>query len=166
MGNNGIRNLPALPHSHTQHPRTPMPTLYTETIIYAPRQTVWEAIVYKDRWRFWNTFLYDCSPRLGFVPGKEVLLAVRRVSGDEPIEFRAKVRSVMDGYGVQWRAAVPGFSSEVSIEVQDVGDDRTKYLYQEKISGLAGRFALSFIREDQTRGMGRMAQELRQYVER
>jgi hypothetical protein len=143
-----------------------MPILYTETIIHASRQSVWEAIVYKDRWRFWNTFLYDCSPRIGFVPGREVVLAVRRVPGDEPIEFRAKVRQVLDGYGVQWRAAIPGFASEVSIELQDVGIDRTKYLYQEKISGLAGRLALSFIREDQTRGMGRMAQELRNYVER
>jgi hypothetical protein len=143
-----------------------MATLYNETVLNAPRQAVWEAIVYKDRWRFWNTFLYDCSPRVGFVPGREVLLAVRRVPGDEPIEFRAKVRQVMDGYGVQWRAAIPGFVSEVSIELQDVGGDRTKYLYQEKISGLAGRFALAFIREDQTRGIRRMSQELRQYVER
>ncbi len=111
-----------------------MPTLYTETIIHASRQAVWEAIVYKDRWRFWNTFLYDCSPRLGFVPGREVVLAVRRVPGDEPMEFRAKVRQVLDGYGVQWRAAIPGFASEVSIEIQYMGIDRTNYLYQYKIS--------------------------------
>ena len=143
-----------------------MPTIYTETIIYSPRQAVWEAIVYKDRWRFWNTFLYDCSPRVGFIPGRDVLLAVRRVPGDEPIEFRAKVQQVVEGYGIQWRAAIPGFVSEVSIELQDVGFDRTKYLYQEKISGIAGRFALSFIRDDQKRGMERMAQELRHYVDR
>lgn len=142
-----------------------MPILYYETTIAAPRQAVWEALVYKDRWRFWNTFLYDCSPRLGFVPGQAVVLAVRRVPGDEPIEFRAKVKQVMDGYGIQWRAAIPGFASEVSLELQDVGYQRTKYLYQEKISGLAGRFALSFIREDQRQGIQRMAQELRAYVE-
>jgi len=142
-----------------------MPTLYTEIVIEAPRQAVWESLVYKDRWRFWNTFLYDCSPRAGFVPGKEVLLAVRRVPGDEPIEFRAKVRHVMDGYAVQWRAVIPGFTSEVSMELQEVGPDRTKYLYQEKVSGAIGRFALSFIRDDQMRGMRRMAQELKQYSE-
>lgn len=142
-----------------------MPTLYTEILIEAPRQAVWEALVYKDRWRFWNTFLYDCSPRSGFVPGKEVLLAVRRVPGDEPIEFRAKVRTVMDGYGVQWKAAIPGFSSEVSMELQEVGQGRTKYLHQEKVSGAIGRFALSFIRDDQMRGMRRMAQELKLYSE-
>jgi hypothetical protein len=142
-----------------------MPTLYTEILIEAPRQAVWEALVYKDRWRFWNTFLYDCSPRLGFVPGKEILLAVRRVPGDEPIEFRAKVRTVMDGYGVQWKAAIPGFASEVSMELQELGQGRTKYLYQEKVSGAIGRFALSFIRDDQMRGMRRMAQELKLYSE-
>lgn len=142
-----------------------MPTLYTEIVIHAPRQAVWEALVYKDRWRFWNTFLYDCSPRAGFVPGKDVVLAVRRVPGDEPIEFRAKVRQVMDGYGIQWRAMIPGFASEVSLELQEVGPGRTKYLYQEKISGAIGRFALSFIRDDQMRGMRRMAQELKLYSE-
>jgi uncharacterized protein YndB with AHSA1/START domain len=142
-----------------------MPTLYTEILIEAPRQAVWEALVYKDRWRFWNTFLYDCSPRAGFVPGKEILLAVRRVPGDEPIEFRAKVRQVMDGYGVQWKASIPGFSSDVSIELQEVGQGRTKYLHQEKVSGAIGRFALSFIRDDQMRGMRRMAQELKLYSE-
>ncbi len=142
-----------------------MPTLYTEILIEAPRQAVWEALVYKDRWRFWNTFLYDCSPRLGFVPGKEILLAVRRVPGDEPIEFRAKVRTVMDGYGVQWKAAIPGFASEVSMELQEVGQGRTKYLHQEKVSGAIGRFALSFIKDDQMRGMRRMAQELKLYSE-
>jgi hypothetical protein len=71
----------------------------------------------------------------------------------------------MDGYGVQWRAVIPGFSSEVSMELLEVGPDRTKYLYQEKISGAIGRFALSFIRDDQMRGMRRMAQELKQYSE-
>ncbi len=142
-----------------------MPTLYTEILIEAPRQAVWEALVYKDRWRFWNTFLYDCSPRLGFVPGKEILLAVRRVPGDEPIEFRAKVRTVMDGYGVQWKAAIPGFASDVSMELQEVGQGRTKYLHQEKVSGAIGRFALSFIKDDQMRGMRRMAQELKLYSE-
>ncbi len=142
-----------------------MPTLYTEILIEAPRQAVWEALIYKDRWRFWNTYLYDCSPRSGFVPGKEILLAVRRVPGDEPIEFRAKVRTVMDGYGVQWKAAIPGFASDVSMELQEVGQGRTKYLHQEKISGAIGRFALSFIKDDQMRGMRRMAQELKLYSE-
>jgi hypothetical protein len=143
-----------------------MPTLYTETLIHTPRQDVWRALIYKDRWRFWNTFLYDCSPNLPFEPGQDVVMAVRRVPGDDPIEFRAKVTQVQPGFGLHWRAAIPGFRSDVSVELQDLDRGLTKYLYQERFSGTFSRFALNFIREDQHRGIRRMARELKSYAER
>lgn len=142
-----------------------MPTLYTEILISAPRNAVWEALVYKDRWRFWNTFLYDCSPRSPFAPGQAIILALRRVPGDEPIEFKATVTQISPSYSLHWKAAIPGFRSEVAMELQDLGPQVTKYLYQEKFSGLLSRFALNVIRDDQIRGIRRMARELKEYVE-
>ncbi|MGI0494597.1 SRPBCC domain-containing protein [Alkalinema pantanalense CENA528] len=143
-----------------------MPTLYHETLISAPRQAVWEALVYKDRWRFWNTFLYDCSPKLSFQAGQSIVLALRRVPGDDPVEFKATVTQLQPTFNLHWKASIPGFRSDVALELQDVGPAVTKYLYQERFSGWVSRFALSFIKEDQLRGIRRMSGELKDYVER
>jgi len=40
-----------------------MPSLYAEIDIEAPKSAVWQALIHKDYWVEWNTFLFDCDPR-------------------------------------------------------------------------------------------------------
>jgi hypothetical protein len=143
-----------------------MPSLYTETIINAPIRQVWRILSDKDNWMYWNTYLYDCSFRLPITEGRDILLAIRRVPGDEPIEFQAKIRLYQPPHSLSWIASIPGFRNRTSFELQDIGDGCTQYRHQESYSGTFSRFALKFIRDDQQAGMRRMARELKVFAER
>jgi hypothetical protein len=142
-----------------------MPSLYTEIEINAPRQTVWQVLIRKDAWLYWNTFLYDCDASLVFVEGRKVSLSLRRVRGEEQTEFQPKVTLIQPNVCLQWVSSIPGFTCKQVFELQDLGRDRTKYIHQEKFSGTLNRFFLPFIRQDETQGMRRMAWELKGFVE-
>lgn len=142
-----------------------MPSLYTEIEINASRRKVWWVLVHKERWVYWNTFLYDCNPKLKFVEGQEVSLSLRRVPGEEETEFQPRITLLQPQICLKWVSAIPGFTSEQVFELQDMGHDRTKYIHQEYFSGALTRLFLPFIRADEQQGIRRMARELKQFVE-
>jgi hypothetical protein len=142
-----------------------MPSLYTVVEIEAPRREVWRVLLQKEQWMYWNTFLYDCDARRSFVEGQEVYLSLRRVPGEEVTEFQPRVTLVQTDVCLQWVAKIPGFVSQHSFELQDVGRDRTQYVHQERFTGSLTRLFLPFIRRDEHQGMRRMAMELKQYLE-
>lgn len=142
-----------------------MPTLYTEIQINAPRSRVWQILYHKEKWKYWNTFLYDCNPNQLLIPGEEVSLSLIRVPGNEEVQFRPLVTLVQPEVCLQWRSTLPGLHNEHIWELQDVDRDRTKFVYQQLYSGPISRFFLSFIRTDEQMGMRRMSQELKRYVE-
>jgi hypothetical protein len=143
-----------------------MPSLYTETIINAPIEQVWRTLSDKEGWMYWNTYLYDCSFRLPIVENRDIVLALRRVPGDEPIEFQARIQIYQPPHCLSWVASIPGFKNKTTFELQDMGDGCTRYRHQESYSGGFSRFALRFIRDDQQQGIRRMARELKQFSER
>jgi hypothetical protein len=147
-------------------PPLPMPSLYNEILINASRHKIWRILSDKDNWMYWNTYLYDCSFRIPFRQGQEVLLAVRRVPGDDPIEFAAKVTIEQPPFCLSWTASIPGFRNKTVFELQDRGPDQTQLIHQENFTGLFSKFAVGFIRQDQQRGMRRMAIELKQFAEK
>jgi hypothetical protein len=50
-------------------------------------------------------------------------------------------------------------------ELQEIGVGRTKYIHKGNYSGILSRVFVPFIREDERRGIQRMARELKRYVE-
>jgi hypothetical protein len=142
-----------------------MPSLYTKTIIRAPRAVVWQALVRKQDWLKWNTFLFDRQPDHAMQEGRSLVLSVRRTDGSEETEFLARVTRVQDNYALQWYSTAPGLRNEHSFELQDVGLNVTQYIHRDRFEGLLAPVVLPFIRQDELRGMRRMAQELRQYAE-
>jgi hypothetical protein len=142
-----------------------MPTLYTEIEISAPRNLVWDVLVSKEDWLKWNTFLYDLDPTQSLVQGKEVFLSLRRVPGDEETEFKPRITLMQPGICLRWQYSAPGFKSEHIFELQDMGESRTKYIHQERVSGMISQVFLPFIRRDEQQGLRRMAWELKQYTE-
>lgn len=145
---------------------TQMPTLYTEIEIEAPRRSVWQALIQKEQWKYWNTFLYDCSPQQSFQQGQRILLSLRRLPGEEETEFEPIVTLVQPGLCLQWVSSIPGFVSEQVFELQEIGRNRTQYIHQETFSGMLTRVIFPFIRQDEQQGIKRMAHELKRYVER
>ena len=143
-----------------------MPSLYTSIEINAPQSLVWQVLYHKERWLYWNTFLYDSDPSLPFQPGQIVFLSLRRIPGEDLTDFAPHVTWMEPIHGLQWVATIPGLTCQSSFELQTVGRDRTQYIHQERFSGRLARWVLPFIREDEQRGICRMAWELKDYAER
>ena len=142
-----------------------MPSLYAEIEINAARRQVWQALVRKDHWLHWNTYLYDCDPEQPLQQGRAVSLSVRRLSGEEETEFQPIVTLLQPEVCLKWVSSIPGFVNENVFQLQETGRDRTKYIHQENFSGLLTRVVFPFIRQDEQQGIRRMARELKRYVE-
>lgn len=142
-----------------------MPTLHTEIEIEASKQRVWRVLFEKERWIHWNPFLFDRDPMVPLKPGQEVMLSLLRNSGEGETEFKCLVIAVRPEVYLKWIAEIPGFKTETSFELQEIGPGRTKYIHRQTFSGWLVRVFLPFIREDDKRGMERMARELKRYIE-
>ena len=142
-----------------------MPTLRTEIEINAPRSLIWEALMRKDEWRRWNTFLFDGDPALAIHQGREIFLSIRRLEDDESTDFEPLITLVQPHVCLRWVARMPGFKSEHSFEMQDLSPTRTLYTHQERFRGMLSTVFLPFIRQDEKQGMRRMARQLKRYVE-
>lgn len=142
-----------------------MPSLYAEIEINASRSAVWQALVRKQDWLKWNTFLYDRNAALSFKQGQTVHLSLRRLREETETEFEPRIMLVQPPVCLRWVYTAPGFRSEHTFELQEIGRDRTKYIHQETISGPATFLFLPFLRRDEQQGIRRMARELKSYVE-
>lgn len=143
-----------------------MPSLYTEIEINASRQQVWQALIEKEQWLYWNTFLYDRDASLPLVQGREIYLSLKRTPTEDETEFQPLVTLVQPGVCLKWSAKIPGLENEHVFELQQVGVNRIKYVHRENFTGWLTRLFLPFIRRDEQQGLRRMAWELKQYVER
>lgn len=142
-----------------------MPSLYTEIEINAARSQIWQILIAKERWKYWNTFLYDCDPNRPFVQGRDVALSVLRSPGEEEIQFRPIITLVQPTYCLKWLSTIPGLQNEHVLELQDIDVNKTRFSYQQNFSGTLARFLLPFIRQDERKGIQRMAWELKRYAE-
>jgi hypothetical protein len=142
-----------------------MPTIYTDIEINAPRDQVWKALIRKEGWCQWNTFLFDRDPQKSFQPGRSLVLSLKRVPRERETEFKAKITTMQPQRCLGWVSAAPGYRSEHRFELQDSGFERTQYRHHERISGLLAPLFLPFIRQDEHNGMRRMASDLKHYAE-
>ncbi|WP_205878964.1 SRPBCC domain-containing protein [Leptolyngbya sp. BC1307] len=142
-----------------------MPTLYAEIDINAPQSVVWDALIRKEQWRFWNTFLYDCNPSLQIARGNEIFLSMQRLEGDEETEFQPIITMLRPPYLMRWVSTIPGLRSEHLFELQETVPGRTHYIHREVFSGILSKVFLPFIRRDERQGLRRMAQQLKMHVE-
>ena len=142
-----------------------MASLYTEIDITAPKQQVWQVLFQKDQWKYWNTFLFDRDSEVTFMQGYEVFLSLRRLPHEEETEFEPLITRVQPTVCLSWVSSIPGFRNEYVFELQEIGVGRTKYIHKNNYSGILTRVFLPFIREDERRGIQRMARELKRYVE-
>jgi hypothetical protein len=143
-----------------------MPSLYTEIEMNATRAQAWDAIVRKEYWQQWNSFLFDRSPDRSFQLGRTVLLSLQRLKGETDTEFEAIVTVMQPHTCLQWKATAPGYINEHTFELQDVGWQRIKFTHRETFSGRLSGIFLPFIRQDEQQGLDRMARELKYYIER
>ncbi len=140
-------------------------SLYAAKEINAPKQKVWQALIEKHKWKYWNTFLFDCDPNQQFIQGQKAFLSMRRLPGDEETEFQPYITFLEPGVGMRWIFKFPGFVNEYSFELQEIGIRRTKYIHNARFSGLFSPTFLIFSRANEQAGVRRMARELKYYLE-
>jgi hypothetical protein len=142
-----------------------MPSLYTQIDINAPKSAVWQALIRKERWIKWNTFLYDRDPKRPFRAGSTVSLSLRRLREESETEFQPQILALQPESCLRWAYKVPGYQSVHIFELQEIGRHQTQYIHQEIFSGVLSQVVLQFLRRDEHQGMKRMAWELKRYVE-
>ena len=142
-----------------------MPSLYAEIEINAPKSVIWQALVCKENWLKWNTFLYDRNPNEPFTEGRVVHLSLRRLQEETETEFEPRITLLQPEVCLRWSYSAPGLRSQHVFELQEISRNRTQYLHQAYFSGVVTRLFLPFLRRDEQQGMRRMARELKQYVE-
>lgn len=142
-----------------------MSSVHLSVEIAAPRSLVWRILIAKERWHRWNTFLFDRDPSLTFASGREVLLALQRLPGEDPTLFRSRVTGFYPETCLRWQSQIPGLRSETRFELLSLGADRTQYLYVSQGCGFLARTALFLLRQDERKGSQRMARELKAYAE-
>lgn len=137
----------------------------TEVEIEAPRDLVWKVLTMKEKWYRWNTYLYDCDPTVSFAAGRDVCLAVCRLPREAETEFRARTIVWQPGACLQWVSSIPGLHNRVTFELQAIDPYRTRYRHASQFSGILARIVVPFLRRDEQRGIGRMAWELKEFIE-
>lgn len=143
-----------------------MTSLYAEIEIEASKQRIWRILTAKEHWIKWNTFLFDCDPSVPLQPGQDVFLSMRRLPQDEEIEFEVLVTRMQTEVCLKWVSSIPGLKTETVFELQEIGLRRTKYVHKTYFYGILTPVILPFIRQDEQRGLRRMARELKRYAER
>lgn len=142
-----------------------MASLYAEIEIDAPKHLVWEALVSKERWKLWNTFLFDRDPSKPLQQGKEVSLSFKRLPREAETEIQPIITLIEPECRLEWICSIPGLKNEHVFELQESGSERTKYFHKDNFSGILERVFFPFIREDEQQGIKRMARELKSYLE-
>ena len=142
-----------------------MPTLYTEIEINASISKVWRVLFHKENWVKWNTFLFDRDSSKPFKQGEKVMLSLWRSPGEDETEFQPTVTLIQPKVCLVWVSQIPGFRNLHIFELQKIGWRRTKYVHREEFSGWLTRLFLPLIKEDEKKGMERMAYELKRYLE-
>jgi hypothetical protein len=142
-----------------------MTSLYVEIEINAAKNRVWDVLIAKDKWMYWNTFLFDTDPSRPFLPGRKVFLSLQRIPEEEETQFQATVKLLQPEACLKLISSIPGLQTEYLFELQEIGLRRTKYVHQIAFSGILKGLFLPFIREDEQKGMKRMARELKRYLE-
>lgn len=80
------------------------------------------------------------------------------------MRFTARVVHLQPDVCLRWVAIAPGYRSEHQFELE-TADGITRYHHQETITGIMAQLILPIIRQDELRGLRRMALDLKQYVE-
>jgi len=113
----------------------------TEIEINAPASAVWQVLTELEGYQEWNPFIVRASGDLQVgglvdfetnVPGLEP-----RINTDVPITFSDGQREFRWG-GALWHDTV--FFGEQKFALVEIGEDKTKFVHEEKFKGAATKF--------------------------
>jgi hypothetical protein len=135
--------------------------LHTEITIEAPPRRVWEVLTDFAAYPAWNPFMPRISGSLEPGAGLDVQLQPPAGRG---MRIRPTLLAATPFRELRWlgHLGIPGlFDGEHRFRIEDLGDDRVKFVQEERFSGLLASFLLRFIGSSTRQGFQAMNQALK-----
>ncbi|WP_224333929.1 SRPBCC domain-containing protein [Haloprofundus halobius] len=120
-----------------------MKHVHTSIDIEAPPSIVWEVLTDFDAYHEWNPYITEASGEVG--EGETVEIRVEP-TGRRSSRLKCEVTNVVAERRLQWVGSlrVPGlFTGRHTFELEPLGDDRTRLVNREEVSGLLARFVVT-----------------------
>jgi hypothetical protein len=137
-----------------------MRNIYTEIVINAPQEKVWEQLINFQKYPDWNPFIRsivgDCS-----VGSK--LAAIIQPPNKKPMTFKPTIVTLQK-YCFEWvgHLFIPGiFTGKHHFSLIKLSDAETKLIHQESFSGILSGLILNLIGADTTKGFQKMNEALK-----
>ncbi|KTG09116.1 hypothetical protein AUR64_15070 [Haloprofundus marisrubri] len=120
-----------------------MKHIRTSIDIEAPPSIVWEILTDLDAYHEWNPYITEAS---GEVEEGEIVEIHVEPTGRRQSTLDCRVTNVVPERRLQWvgELRVPGlFRGRHTFELDALGDDRTRLVNREEVSGLLTRFVVT-----------------------
>jgi hypothetical protein len=138
----------------------------TEIDIAAPADRVWDVLHDVAAYPEWNPFIPEVSGAIE--EGARLTVRLQPPQGKE-MRFRPRVLEVAPGHALRWlgRLGVPGlFDGEHRFLIEQAGPNQTRFVQEERFSGLLVPLILRFAGTSTRRGFEAMNTALKARVER
>jgi hypothetical protein len=138
--------------------------IHTEIIIYSTRQKVWEHLTKFESYPCWNPFLISIEGKLH--SGSTIMCTLKNES--KKIIFKPTILDVHPNRSFSWtgklffKGLFDGFHY---FKIEEVGENRVKFIQGESFSGLLSSLILSKIGKKTEDGFKEMNFALKQLVE-
>lgn len=135
--------------------------LHTEITIDAPAEQVWRVLTDVDAYPDWNPFI----PRItgALTPGSRIEVQLQPPGG-RGMTMRPSIRDVDTNRELRWlgHLGIPGlFDGEHRFVIEPLGEERVRFVQEERFSGLLAPLVLRFVGEQTRQGFERMNQALK-----
>jgi len=140
--------------------------LWSEVVIDAPPERVWDILTDFERFPDWNPFIRAASGRIE----KDQRLSITlHPSGGRTIKMRPSVVTVEPNKELRWigHLGVPGlFDGQHIFELKPSGSAKTVLVQREQFGGVLLPLLTGMLRNETTRGFAEMNQALKERAER
>ncbi len=140
-----------------------MKEIFTEIIIQAPKERVWEILTRFEAYPQWNPFIVKAEGRAK--PGDRLNISIQL--RDKLNHFRPKISSLQKGEAFEWLGSLPLglFKGNHYFKLESLDDGRVKLKHGERFSGLLSGYILKKVGEDTKAGFIAMNEALKKRVE-
>ena len=127
-----------------------MREIYTEKEIEAPPETVWEVLTDLDSYEDWNPHFTSASANGELEEGSSVDVLINP-SGTSSMNATVDIKSFEPERELVWEGTLFVsliFNGVHTFELEPIGDDRTRFVNRENLSGLVVPFVTDEDTED------------------
>lgn len=139
--------------------------IYTEIIIDASKEEVWQVLMNFEEYQEWNPFIREIE---GEAKVGEKIKAEIHPENSKPMTFKPKVLKAEKNEEFRWKGKlfICGlFDGEHYFKIEEMENGKVKFVHGEKFSGLFKGMILKKIKESTIKGFNDMNEALKERSE-